>query len=186
MYLPLNAVLPPPRRRDAVVVHLPPRASSTRKDGSHDFDFELGTWNVQGSRLLEPLGGSSEWIDFSGVSSATRIFNRGAVLVELESDTPAGSGDELLLRLYQPDSHQWSIAFANGARGGLGQPQIGEFRNGRGEFYGQAVVNGRTVYARSVIADITPTSFTLEQALSDDGGCTWEVNCIARHARVSH
>jgi hypothetical protein len=184
MYLPLNAVLPPPRRRDAIV-HMPPRASSTRKDGSHDFDFELGTWAVRGSRLLEPLSGSTEWLDFSRVSRATRIFNRGAVLVELESDTPTGLGDELLLRLYQPDSHQWSIAVANGARGGLGQPQIGEFRNGRGEFYGQTVVDGRTVYARSVIADITSTSFSLEQALSDDGGRTWEVNCIARHTRVS-
>src|SRR6185437_8376916 len=87
MYLPLNAVLPPPRRRDAIV-HMPPRASSTRKDGSHDFDFELGTWAVRGSRLLEPLSGSTEWLDFSRVSRATRIFNRGAVLVELESDTP--------------------------------------------------------------------------------------------------
>jgi hypothetical protein len=47
------------------------------------------------------------------------------------------------------------------------------------------VVNGRSVYSRSVISDITPVSFTLEHALSDDGGRTWEVNRVSRHTRVS-
>ena len=107
------------------------------------------------------------------------------MFVELESDAPTGHGEGLLLRLYNPESHQWSISFANAAGGGLGQAQIGEFHDGRGEFYGQDVVNGRTVYARSIISNITPTSFTLEQAYSDDGGRTWETNWISRHTRAS-
>ena len=185
MYLRLNDVLPPAARQQAPLRTTQPARSAAKRDGSHDFDFELGTWNVQNSRLLHPLSGSGEWIKFTGTSRASRIFNRGAVLVELESDAPTGHGEGLLLRLYNPESHQWSISFANAAGGGLGQAQIGEFRDGRGEFYGQDVVNGRTVYARSIISNITPSSFTLEQAYSDDGGRTWETNWISRHTRLS-
>jgi hypothetical protein len=188
MYLPLTVVLPSSTPRDTLAPRATsPRVSSrpTQRDGSHDFDFEIGRWNVQSARLLRPLTGSTEWAPFNGTSNASRIFNRGAVLVELESDAPGGYGEGLLLRLYNPDSHQWSVSFASAAGGGLARPQIGEFRGGRGEFHGQDVVNGRGVYSRSVISDITPVSFTLEHALSDDGGRTWEVNRVSRHTRIA-
>jgi hypothetical protein len=54
----------------------------------------------------------------------------------------------------------------------------------RGEFLGQESVNDRTVLARSVLLDITPKSYRLEQAYSDDGGKTWEVNSISVHTRI--
>jgi hypothetical protein len=37
---------------------------------------------------------------------------------------------------------------------------------------------------RFVISDITPTACRFEQAFSDDGGKTWEVNWIATDTRV--
>jgi hypothetical protein len=60
---------------------------------------------------------------------------------------------------------------------------IGEFRNGRGEFYGQDWLNGRAILVRFVISDVTPTSARFEQSFSDDGGRTWEVNWIAIDTR---
>jgi hypothetical protein len=63
-------------------------------------------------------------------------------------------------------------------------PSIGEFRRGRGEFYSPDTVNGRAILVRFVISDITANSAHFEQAFSDDGGKTWEVNWIATDVRV--
>ena len=63
-------------------------------------------------------------------------------------------------------------------------PTIGEFKNGCGEFYNQETLNGRAIFVRFVISDITPNSCRFEQAFSDDGGKTWEVNWIATDTRV--
>jgi hypothetical protein len=68
--------------------------------------------------------------------------------------------------------------------GTLSPPAIGEFKNGRGEFFAQETLSGRAIYVRFVISDITPTSCRFEQSFSDDGGRTWEVNWIAIDTRV--
>ena len=104
--------------------------------------------------------------------------------MELEVDGPAGHIEALSLRLYNPESHQWSLNFANSGGGTLGQPAIGEFRNGRGEFYDQELWKGRAVYVRFVWSDITPNSAHFEQSYSQDGGKTWEVNWITDQTRV--
>ncbi len=167
---------------------LPPRGTSaqqsnTPRDGQHDFDFEIGSWKVHNSRLLHPLTRSTTWIEFEGTSVAHQVWDGRADLLELESETPNGHAEGLILRLYNPQSHQWSVSFASSRDGSLGQPAVGEFKNGRGEFYGQEIVNGRTVLARDVVSDVTPNSYRVEFAFSDDGGKTWEVNRISVHTR---
>ncbi len=159
----------------------PPAA---QRDGQHDFDFEIGAWKTHQSRRLHPLTGSNTWIEFDGTSVVRKVWNGRADLLELESDVPTGHSEGLILRLYNPQSHQWSVSFANSGDGTLSQPAIGEFENGRGEFYDQELFNGRTVLARSVLSDITPNSYRLEQSFSDDGGKSWEVNWISVHTRL--
>jgi hypothetical protein len=66
----------------------------------------------------------------------------------------------------------------------MSPPTIGEFRNGRGEFYNQETLNGRAILVRFVISDITTNSCRFEQAFSEDGGKTWEVNWIAFDTRI--
>lgn len=106
-------------------------------------------------------------------------------MVELDADGPEGHFEGLNLRLYNPQSHQWSLNFASGRDAIFGPPAIGEFKNGRGEFYDQETFNGRAIFVRFVITDITPASCRLEQAFSVDGGKTWEVNWIATDTRVN-
>jgi hypothetical protein len=53
-----------------------------------------------------------------------------------------------------------------------------------GEFFDQESFNGRAICVRFIFSDITPTSFRLEQAFSEDGGKTWEANWIATFAKV--
>ncbi len=155
-----------------------------RRDGQHDFDFEIGTWKTQLSRLLHPLTGSTTWVKHEGTTVVRKVWNGRANLVELEADGPGGHFQGLSLRLYNPQSRQWSLNFANINDGTMSQPTIGEFKNGRGEFFDQESLNGRAIFVRFVISDITPTSCRFEQAFSDDGGKTWEVNWIATDTRV--
>jgi hypothetical protein len=65
----------------------------------------------------------------------------------------------------------------------LSTPLIGDFKNGRGEFYGQEKYNGRTILVRFVWSDITADSYHVEQAYSDDGGSRWEPNFVANVTR---
>ena len=163
----------------ASVQHTP-----TERDGQHDFDFEMGTWKTHLKRLLHPLTGSTTWVEYEGATVVRKVWNGRANLLELTADGPAGHFEGLNLRLYNPQSHQWSLNFANSNGGAMSQPTIGEFKNGRGEFFDQETLNGRAIFVRFVISDITPNSCRFEQAFSDDGGKTWEVNWIATDTRV--
>jgi hypothetical protein len=159
-------------------------AEAPPRDGSHDFDFEAGTWKTDLKRLLHPLSGSKDWATYQGTTVVSKIWNGKANLVELEVSGPAGRFEGLNLRLYNPQSHQWSLNFAGGA-GMLGVPTIGAFQNGRGEFYDQEDFNGRAILVRFVISDISANSCHFEQAFSDDGGKSWEINWIATDTRIS-
>ena len=156
----------------------------TYRDGQHDFDFEIGTWNTHLRRLLHPLSGSQQWATYDGTTVVSKVWNGRANLVELEVDGQAGHLELLSLRLYNPQAHQWSLNVASSKGGSLGVPTIGEFRNGRGEFIDQEAYNDRMILVRFVISDITPDSCHFEQSFSDDGGKTWEVNWIATDTRV--
>jgi hypothetical protein len=133
---------------------------------------------------VHPLTGSTTWVDYDGTTRVRPVWNGRANLLELEADGPSGHIEALSLRLYNPESHQWSINFANSKGGTLGTPTIGEFKHRRGEFYDQETLNGRSILVRFVISDITATSCHFEQAFSDDGGKSWEVNWIATDTRI--
>jgi hypothetical protein len=167
---------------------VPPRSSAAPAapsvDGPHDFDFEIGTWRTHLRRLLKPLTGSTTWVEYDGTTVVRKVWGGAANLVELTADGPAGHFEGLNLRLYNPQSKQWSLNFANRASGTLSVPTIGEFRDGRGEFYDQEEVNGRAVLVRFVIIVVDADTCRFEQAYSGDGGKTWEVNWIAVDTRV--
>ena len=78
-------------------------------------------------------------------------------------------------------SPQWRATITSGT---VDMPTIGEFRNGRGEFYDQEPLDGRAILVRFVITDVTSSSVRFEQSYSDDGGKTWELNWIAVDTRV--
>jgi len=167
----------------AVVSILVNAADEKPRNGEHDFDFEVGHWSTHVKRLQHPLTGSQTWVEYNGTTDVRSVFNGKGVLLELTMDGAAGHFEGLSLRLYNPESHQWSLNFANAASGVLGTPTIGEFKDGRGEFYDQETLNGRAILVRFVISGITKDSVHFEQAFSDDGGKTWETNWIAEDTR---
>jgi len=176
-----------PARAPAQSSTTPPatvQQTSGARDGQADFDFEIGTWKTHLRRLLKPLTGSTTWTDYDGTTVVRKVWNGRANLVELEVDGPAGHIEALSLRLYNPQSRQWSLNFANSAGGTIATPTIGEFRNGRGEFYDQETLNGRAIFVRFLIVPVSPDTIRFEQSFSDDGGKTWELNWVAVDTRV--
>jgi hypothetical protein len=158
--------------------------AATPRDARHDFDFEMGAWKTHISRLVHPLTGSKTWVEYDGTSVVRKVWDGRANLLELEVSGPSGHIEALSLRLYNPDSGQWSLNFSNSAGGTLGVPTVGEFRDGRGEFYDQESIGNRVVLVRFVISAISRDSCHFEQAFSVDGGKTWEVNWIATDTRL--
>jgi hypothetical protein len=155
-----------------------------QRDGQHDFDFEFGEWKIQLKRRLKPLTGSTTWVEYEGSSIVRKVWNGAANLGELNVSGPAGRIEGLSLRTYNPQSRQWNITWSNRADGAVGPPMVGQFQNGRGEFYNQEPFNGRAILVRFIFSDITSNSFKFEQAFSADGGKTWEANWVASFTRV--
>jgi hypothetical protein len=160
-------------------------AAPSVRDGQHDFDFEIGVWKTHVTRLQHPLTGSPSWTEYEGTTVVSKVWSGRANLAELEADGPAGHLEVLSLRLYNPQSHQWSLNTASSRSGTISVPTIGEFKNGRGEFFDTEPLNGRSILVRNVWSDITPISCRFEQSFSADGGKTWEVNWIATDTRIA-
>jgi hypothetical protein len=160
-------------------------AAPALRDGSHDFDWEIGSWTTRLRYLPEPLTGSNRWLEYSGTSDVGAVLGGRANLVELSVAGTAGRIEGASLRLYNPQARQWTLNFANIRNGQLTAPMHGAFdANGRGLFYGVDTVDGRAVLVRFVISDVTPNSARFEQAYSADAGATWEVNWIASDTRL--
>jgi hypothetical protein len=160
-------------------------AAPAYRDGQHDFDFEIGSWKIHLKRRLNPLTGSDQWVEFDGTSVTRKIWDGRSQIEEFETDGAAGHIEGLTLRLYNPQSHQWSLCWANAKDGTVVAPQIGEFRNGVGEFYGTDTFNGKFILIRFIWSNTTTNTPHFEQSFSVDGGKTWEVNWITDQTRVS-
>src|SRR5262245_53431245 len=92
----------------AIMFASPTFAQTAARDGQRDFDFEIGLWKSNLRRLVRPLTGSTTWVEYEGTSNVTKVLEGRANLVELKVAGPAGKIEGLSLRLYNPQSHQWS------------------------------------------------------------------------------
>jgi hypothetical protein len=148
------------------------------RDGQHDFDFEIGSWKIHLKRLQHPLTGSTSWVEFDGTSVTRKLWDGRAQIEQFETDSAVGGHIEgLTMRL-------WRLYWANSKIGILDPPQIGEFKDGRGEFYAQDTINGKVILIRFLWTNTTTNTPHFEQSFSDDGGKTWEVNWITDQTRV--
>ncbi len=161
------------------------KATSGARDGQHDFDPLIGTWKYHLKKLQHPLTGSNTWVEADGTGACYKIWDGRAQLDTFEAEGATGHIEGLTLRTYNPQSHQWRLYWANSKTGVIDPPQVGEFKNGRGEFVAQDTINGKTILIRYAWTNMTTDSPHFEQSFSDDGGKTWEVNWITNQTRVS-
>jgi len=160
----------------------PPTASVDR-DGQHDFDSLAGTWKGHTKYRAHPFVGSDTWIESDGTEIFQNIWD-GAML-ELSEGANTNGPVGLMLYTYNSPSHQWYVYFASRKDGKVGLPNVGEFRNGRGEFFVQDTLNGKSLLNRYVWSQIASGSPHFEESWSSDGGRTWEPVRIVDLARVS-
>src|ERR1700689_1710937 len=158
--------------------------TTTESDGQHDFDPLLGSWKFRLRRRTNPLTGSTTWVDLGGTGVCYKLWDGRAQLDTIEMDGSTGHIEGLTLRLFNPQTHQWSLYWATSRIAKLDPPQVGEFKNGHGDFYAQDNINGRTILIRYDWTNLTTSTPHFEQSFSDDGGKTWEVNFIADQTRA--
>jgi hypothetical protein len=164
----------------------PNAVTATQRDGSHDFDFLIGDWKAHVRRLPERLKGSNVWVEYNGISNHHKLLDSNANFEEFDVSTPDKKFriKAQTLRMYNPESHQWSIYLVDLDKGTLDiPPVVGQFNGKRGEFYNQQIWEGRAVLVRYMWLDISPKSSRMEQSFSADGGKTWEVNWICELSR---
>jgi hypothetical protein len=159
-------------------------AAPVYRDGSRDFDFNIGTWHTHIMTLQHPLTGSKTWAELNGTVTVRKIWGGKASMEEIEASGPTEHFQGLTLFLYNPQSHQWSQTFVDSSDGVIGTPAIGAFKDGRGELIDQEPYHGRLILVRTVWSDIKPNSHHFEQSFSDDNGKTWEPNFVAHLTRV--
>jgi hypothetical protein len=102
-------------------------------------------------------------------SASLKVWDGRANLVKLPADGPTGhiAACPCVSTIRNPVN---GASISPTVKAALGQPAIGEFKYGRGEFFDQESFNGRAILVRFVISDISPNSCRFEQAFSEDGG----------------
>jgi NIPSNAP len=173
----LLSLEPTPRSRLGEGIHA---ARATK----HDFDFLHGSWNVHNRYLKERLKHSTDWIEFNARSDVDPLLNGLGQLARYSAVRGGSPVEGVTLRLFNPATEEWSLHWADTVRAGvLLPPMVGRFKGNVGEFFGDETVDGKRVLCRFHWT-LTPEGFPRwEQAFSDDGGKTWEINWIMTFTR---
>lgn len=172
-----------------VVAHAAPAkqaaqtATSSARDGAHDFDFARGTWHTHATQILDPFDGGNRTVTMDGTKTARPVWDGRAWLEEIEADGPNGHWEGATLFVYNAKAGQWSQTYIDGS-GEIEAPTIGGFKDGRGELFGTSVHEGRAVLVRGVWSDITANSHRYEISYSRDGGRTWATAFKADLTRI--
>ena len=157
--------------------------------GFDDFDFLVGEWTITNEFLTRRLKGATEWEIFPATSRVEKVMpdadgvfggNLDQMFVPASSVTGRGFTG-MTLRLYDPATGLWSIYWSDTKSRRLFPPTVGRFEEGRGEFFGDDVEGGMPVKVRfNWTGGEKPV---WEQAMSADGGATWERNWVMRFER---
>jgi hypothetical protein len=165
----------------------PTQAIAQKRDGQHDFDWEIGRWTTSVRVLQNPLSGEPpRWAEYQGASIIKPLLDGRANFVELSVAGTAGRIEGGSLRLYNPRSGQWSLNFASAQNGLLTAPVFGGFDGtGRGTFVGADTIDGKAILVRFIVTRPSKATARFEQAYSGDGGVTWETNWVATDTLVN-
>lgn len=124
-------------------------------------------------------------MQFDGTSVTRKVWGGNAWIEEFETSGPSGKVEGLTLRLYPPQAHQWRLYWASSKDGLLGQPTVGEFKEGAGNFTIRKTTTAGRFWCATSGQKSRRTPAHFEQSFSIDGGKTWEVNWITDQVRVA-
>ncbi len=161
-------------------------AKDANMTGLHDFDFLVGQWQVRHRLLKERLANSHEWIEFEGTLTTRQLMGGRVNMGDNVFNKPGGDIRGVSLRSYDPKTGEWAVWWLDGRNpsANFDPPIKGHFENGVGTFESDDTLRGKPVRLRVTWSHITSASARWEQALSPDGGKTWETNWISDFQRV--
>ncbi|MGL4178635.1 MAG: hypothetical protein ACRCSN_21470 [Dermatophilaceae bacterium] len=152
-----------------------------------DFDVLIGTWRVEHERLADPFDPRcSSWLRFTSTAEVDAIPDGLGSADQTRGTLPDGARlAGFSLRLYAPESDEWSIWWASTHRPGvLDDPVRGRFHDGVGTFVGEAQHGETRHLARFRWSGTTTSQPIWSQDFSFDDGLTWApVNWQMTHTR---
>lgn len=147
-----------------------------------DFDFLHGEWRINHRRLKDPS--NNQWDVFEGEATCWSILNGIASIEELRIPSRQFSG--MGLRILDIEKKLWSDFWVNSKSGVLTAPGVtGGFKNGVGIFNSEEVEQEKTILARGMWDNISRDTCRWQQAVSTDGGQSWQDNWIMDWRRVA-
>lgn len=157
---------------------VPPLPSRPTPGKPGDFAFLTGEWRIHNNSIV-----NGAWLEYEGEATVHAILGGIGSVEELR--IPARNFSGMGLRLLDVEKKAWSDFWVNAKSGVLTTPgQAGSFENGVGIFSSEYDDNGRKMISVGLWDRITPVSCRWRQAVSADGGRTWEHNWLMDWRRV--
>ena len=146
----------------------PPRPLPHSHDGSHDFDFLEGTWQISDAPADYFTRGPYGRL-------VARIPAPRTATLEWHTWAPDAVTDSGFVRMsYDPGSNEWMIHEAKSQTASPEPPLVGRFEHGIGSFIGPRERDGRKVLVRLTWTFNGLGNVRLERDLSADSGITWK------------
>jgi hypothetical protein len=164
---------------------------TSARGGIADFDFLRGRWHVDNRRLRLRLQGNDDWETFTATQHNCALPGGIGNYDDFIAATWRPDYVGMSLRLFNPQSGLWSIYWLDNQTGGVDRaglmlpPVVGKVADGVGLFEGDEVLDGKPIRVRYTWSSITSDSACWEQAMSDDGGRSWELNWRMLFQRVA-
>lgn len=157
----------------------------TTRNGAGDFNFEFGTWRTHYRLLSKRLAHNHDWYDCYGTSVIRPFWGGRGNLEDGDLKCPKRFIGGLTLRLYDAQTHQWTLWWGTRELGVSPPPQVGNFdADGVGRFYAYDTWQGQPIINRFQWTKVNGNPH-FEQAYSVDHGKTWETNWTTDYERVS-
>jgi hypothetical protein len=146
-----------------------------------EFDFLNGEWRIQNQRLKTPA--TNEWDHFESEATCWSILGGVASIEELR--IPARNFSGMGLRLFDSDKQVWHELWMNAKSGSLLGPGMpGGFSEGVAVFEAEDKDGDTPIVVRSTWDGITATRCRWHQAVSRDGGVSWQANWLMDWERM--
>ncbi|MFE1350115.1 hypothetical protein [Streptomyces sp. NPDC058757] len=163
---------------------VPAPAGLDDRPAARGFDFLDGAWTVRNRRLADFLDPESGWEEFEGHTNGRLLWGGRAHVDEIVFPSKSFSG--LTLRLYEPETGEWTLNWSSTRTGRLEPPVRGRFAaDGTGEFHGEDHYAGRPVRVRFRWSEITSGTARWEQAFAPAGTEDWVVNWVMDFRRAA-